>query len=87
MVAGGGALATSAPALPEEIRQIFEKPLYRNSLWGLRVVDLQTGQVIYDLNSERPFLIGSVRKLFSVGLALEALSPGAYVPDSGASTG
>jgi D-alanyl-D-alanine carboxypeptidase/D-alanyl-D-alanine-endopeptidase (penicillin-binding protein 4) len=74
-VAGGGAYAASAPALPEEIRQIFEKPLYRNSVWGLHVVDLQTGQVIYDLNSERPFLIGSVRKLFSVGLALEALSP------------
>jgi D-alanyl-D-alanine carboxypeptidase len=45
---------------------------------GLRVVDLDRGKVVYELNSDRQLLIGSVRKLFSVGLALEALGP-AYV--------
>lgn len=59
--------------LPDEIQQILDKPLYRNAVWGLRVVDLDSGRVIHDLRSERPFLIGSVRKLFSVGVALDTL--------------
>lgn len=65
----------SIQALPGGIGQILRKPAYRSALWAMRVVDLDTGQVLYDLHSGRPVLIGSVRKLFSVGLALEA--PGA----------
>ena len=56
--------------IPEEILQIFENPLYSNAVWGLRVVDADTGELIYDLESKRDFLIGSVRKLYSVGLLL-----------------
>jgi D-alanyl-D-alanine carboxypeptidase/D-alanyl-D-alanine-endopeptidase (penicillin-binding protein 4) len=63
-------------AIPAQIKQIFDKPLYKSAVWGLRVVDRDSGEVIYDIEPERPFLIGSVRKLFSVGLALETLGPG-----------
>ncbi len=65
---GNGASASSSQVIPEKISQIFNKPLYRNAVWGMRVVDLDTGQLLYDMHSERAFLIGSVRKLFSVGL-------------------
>ncbi len=67
---GGG---DSASPIPEEITQVLNKARYRNALWAMRVVDLDSGQLIYDLHSDRRVLIGSVRKLFSVGLALDAL--------------
>lgn len=70
---GGADGGSSSQSVPEEIRQVFNKPAYRNALWGLRVIDIDTGELIYDLNSGRPFLVGSVRKLFSIGLALDAL--------------
>jgi D-alanyl-D-alanine carboxypeptidase len=64
---GGGA------ELPESIRKIMEKPQYAEATWALRVVDLQSGEVIYDLNSAEKLLTGSVRKLYSVGTALNKL--------------
>jgi D-alanyl-D-alanine carboxypeptidase/D-alanyl-D-alanine-endopeptidase (penicillin-binding protein 4) len=61
--------------LPMQIEQVFAKPLYANAVWSLRVVDLDSGRLIYDRNPDLPLLIGSVRKLFSVGVALDALGP------------
>jgi len=75
-VSFGGDPAVMNGSLPDEIKQILTKPRYDGAVWGLRVVDLDSGEVVYDLNSDRQLLIGSVRKLFSVGLALEALGPG-----------
>ncbi|MGH2349840.1 MAG: D-alanyl-D-alanine carboxypeptidase, partial [bacterium] len=69
-----GCTRESAP-VPAEIRAILSKPAYQTAAWGLRVVDVDTGEVIYDLNPNRLFLIGSVRKLFSVGLLLNAIGP------------
>lgn len=73
LVACGGGDDDDRRALPAEIQQIFAKPEYRNSVWGLRVVDLEDGRVLHDLHSDRQLLIGSVRKIFSVGAALDAL--------------
>lgn len=75
---GGGSaptfpVAMTAQPVPAEITKIFEKPAYRNASWALRVVDLDSGQVLHDQLPGKPMLIASVRKLFSVGLALEAL--------------
>jgi D-alanyl-D-alanine carboxypeptidase len=61
--------------LPKEIRAIMEKTRYANATWSLRVVDLKSGDVVYDLNSQQPLLTGSVRKLYSVGTALNKLGP------------
>jgi len=61
--------------VPKDISTILGKPAYQNATWGLRVVDIDTGEVLYDLNPEHHFLIGSVRKLFSVGLLLNAIGP------------
>jgi hypothetical protein len=30
--------------VPSDIRAIMDKPAYKNSVWGLRVVDLKTGK-------------------------------------------
>ena len=56
--------------LPRSIRAIMQKPRYSEAIWALRVVDVKTGAVIYDLNSREKLLTGSVRKLYSVGVTL-----------------
>jgi D-alanyl-D-alanine carboxypeptidase len=71
LAACGGSV--NSPLLPDAITQVMNKPVYRDSTWSLRVVDLASGQIIYDQNAGLPLLIGSVRKLFSVGSALNEL--------------
>jgi D-alanyl-D-alanine carboxypeptidase len=62
-------------AIPEEILEIINDEFYSNATWSLKVVDLETGQLIYQLNPEIVAFTGSVRKLFSAGLALNELGP------------
>lgn len=52
------------------IEAIWSRPLYRGARWGLRVADADTGLVVLETSPEQKFFIGSVRKLFSVGLLL-----------------
>lgn len=59
--------------LPEQIREIMQKPRYSAATWALRVIDLDSGAVIYDLDSQENLLTGSVRKLYSVGVTLNQL--------------
>ncbi|MBV9648320.1 MAG: D-alanyl-D-alanine carboxypeptidase [Candidatus Eremiobacteraeota bacterium] len=64
--------SNAAPTdVPTDIRVVFGKPLYRDATWGLRVQD--GSRVLVDLNSNRQFLVGSVRKIFSVGANLNAV--------------
>jgi PBP4 family serine-type D-alanyl-D-alanine carboxypeptidase len=65
----------SGHELPKQIRAIMEKPRYAEATWGLRVVDLKSGKVLYDLNSQKLLLTGSVRKLYSVGSTLNQIGP------------
>jgi D-alanyl-D-alanine carboxypeptidase len=76
----GGGNAGPEPVLPEpvpaEIQRIFDKPAYRNGSWALRVVDLDSGRIIHDVNSGRPRLIASVPPCTSRGRsAAPAFSP------------
>ncbi|TCK35033.1 D-alanyl-D-alanine carboxypeptidase/D-alanyl-D-alanine-endopeptidase (penicillin-binding protein 4) [Paraburkholderia sp. BL8N3] len=61
--------------VPAEISRVMQKSVYKDAVWSLHVVDLRSGRTIYDMNSTRPTLIASVRKLFSVGMALDQLGP------------
>src|SRR5215469_18448485 len=59
---------TSSEAdVPGDIKAIFDKPLYQKGIWGLRVVDVETGEGLMDLRPNCRFFIGSVRKNFIVG--------------------
>ena len=73
MSAFGLAEDSDADSLPSEISKIFSKPLYKDALWGLRVVDAETGEVLLDREPTHQFYIGSVRKVFSVGLLLNEI--------------
>jgi D-alanyl-D-alanine carboxypeptidase/D-alanyl-D-alanine-endopeptidase (penicillin-binding protein 4) len=51
----------------------MQKPRYVNATWNLLVTDLATGMTLEELNADQLAFTGSVRKLFSVGLALAEL--------------
>jgi D-alanyl-D-alanine carboxypeptidase/D-alanyl-D-alanine-endopeptidase (penicillin-binding protein 4) len=61
--------------IPKSIRAIMEKPRYSQAIWALRVVDVKSGAVVYDLHSQEKLLTGSVRKLYSVGETLNQFGP------------
>lgn len=72
--ARAGSIPGSA-SVPADIRAIFGKPLYKNAVWGLRVVDARGGKPLIDLQPRYRFLIGSVRKVFSVGELINQVGP------------
>jgi len=61
--------------VPSDIKAIMDKALYKDAIWGLRVVDLETGQSLIDLEPHHQFFIGSVRKVFTVGELLNQVGP------------
>jgi len=61
--------------LPSTITSIMHKPRYAHATWSLMVTDLAYGNTIYALHADRLAFTGSVRKLFSVGVALDRLGP------------
>jgi PBP4 family serine-type D-alanyl-D-alanine carboxypeptidase len=54
----------------------MQQPRYARSTWNLLVADVATGETLYELHADQMALTGSVRKLFSVGLALKQLGAG-----------
>jgi PBP4 family serine-type D-alanyl-D-alanine carboxypeptidase len=66
---------TAPVTLPANIKAVFDKPAYKGATWGLRVVDLTTGQALIDTEPTRKFFIGSVRKIFTVGELLNQVGP------------
>lgn len=59
--------------IPDAILEVMQRPRYADAAWCLRVIDFETGEVIYDLNPNLLAFTGSVRKTYSVGLALNEL--------------
>lgn len=76
---GAAAAAAQAPAerpVPQAALDIMNASRYAGATWGIRVVDVRTGALVSSLGPDSLFFTGSVRKLFSVAEALEALGPG-----------
>ena len=72
------ALAASAGAatLPQKIDAVLATtPAARASFWGIQVVDLRTGRVLYKWNQDHFFVPASNTKLFTTALALSRLGP------------
>jgi D-alanyl-D-alanine carboxypeptidase/D-alanyl-D-alanine-endopeptidase (penicillin-binding protein 4) len=83
-VAGWGLLVTllaipaaandnSATKLQTEIEAVINGPDYKHAHWGILIVDLESGKVIYELNGDKLFAPASVTKLYSVATALDVL--------------
>lgn len=58
--------------LPKNFQQIMGEAKYEHSLWGIYVKDLETGKILFDLNSEKLFSPASTTKLFSIASLLHA---------------
>ena len=65
--------AAQEPGLPAAIQTVMDKPRYADARWSLLVADVKSGDTLYALDPDRLSLSGSTRKLFSVGMALDAL--------------
>jgi D-alanyl-D-alanine carboxypeptidase/D-alanyl-D-alanine-endopeptidase (penicillin-binding protein 4) len=69
----GNVVGQAASGLPADATAAMAKPRYKDASWYLLVSDLATGKPVYQLDPDKLAFTGSVRKLFSVGLALNAL--------------
>ncbi|MEX2261240.1 MAG: D-alanyl-D-alanine carboxypeptidase/D-alanyl-D-alanine-endopeptidase [Bryobacteraceae bacterium] len=54
---------------------LSESPAARRATWGVQIADLETGEILCDLNSEKLFVPASNTKLFSTALGLMRLGP------------
>ncbi len=73
------ALASHAwgASLPENIeRLISSSPAARTAFWGIQVMDLESGKVLYESNPDHFFVPASNTKLFTTATALERLGAG-----------
>ncbi|HWX42529.1 MAG TPA: D-alanyl-D-alanine carboxypeptidase/D-alanyl-D-alanine-endopeptidase [Blastocatellia bacterium] len=69
------ALSDNNGKLEQQIAAVIGADLYRHSSWGIAVADQATGDMLYELNSEKLFAPASTTKLFTVAAALDALGP------------
>ena len=72
MTDGAPGVAADNP-LPADITAVMNQPRYAHTSWSLLVADVGTGETLYELNPDALAFTGSVRKLYSVGLALNEL--------------
>ena len=74
-----GAAAAAWPAagqgLGQRIEAVLETPAARRAQWGIQVVRLADGAVLYERNAHVPMTPASNTKLASTALALERLGP------------
>jgi D-alanyl-D-alanine carboxypeptidase len=75
IVPAGAQSIANPGGVPSDIQAIFDKPVYQGALWGLRVIDLETGQSVIDLQPSHHFFIASVRKVFTVAELLNQTGP------------
>ena len=61
--------------LPEGILNIINDPLYKGSYWGILVEDLESGEVVYQLNADKLFVPASTTKLFTLTAGLDTFGP------------
>jgi D-alanyl-D-alanine carboxypeptidase len=73
LAAPAAAAAAQRGELPAAIGAVMEKPRYENARWSLLVADVKSGDPVYALDPDRMSFAGSTRKLFSTGVALDAL--------------
>jgi D-alanyl-D-alanine carboxypeptidase/D-alanyl-D-alanine-endopeptidase (penicillin-binding protein 4) len=64
---------SAAGPLTEELQAVINGPDYKHAHWGILLVDLQSGAVLYEHNAEKLFAPASTTKLYSVAAALDCL--------------
>ena len=67
------ALPAAANDLVKRIESIIDAPEFQHAHWGLLVVDMESGDTLYERSADRLFAPASTTKLFSVAAALDEL--------------
>lgn len=62
-------------SLGPQIRAVINQPQMSSAVWGIDVVDLESGKVIYSLNPDHLFLPASNVKLLTTAAALATAGP------------
>ena len=65
--------AQSEATLEQRIKKIMDRPEFAHSRFGIKFYSMDTGNVVYELNSQQLFVPGSTTKLLTEGTALELL--------------
>jgi dihydroorotase/N-acyl-D-amino-acid deacylase len=66
-------IAQSDATLEQRIKKIMDRPEFTHSRFGIKFYSMDTGKVVYELNSQQLFVPGSTTKLLTEGTALELL--------------
>ncbi len=78
--------STNPPATTAELQQRFAdfvaQPKYAAALWGIKVISLDSGQVLFEHNSQKLLSPASNTKLCTAALALDRLGPDARIKTS-----
>jgi D-alanyl-D-alanine carboxypeptidase len=61
--------------VPKDIKAVMDGSFYQGAVWGMRVIDLESGQTLINLKPQHKFFIASVRKVFSVGELMNEVGP------------
>lgn len=64
-----------ADVLANEIRAIIHAEEFGNAFWGVTVVDLSSGRILFDENAGKSFVPASNMKLYTTAAALDQLGP------------
>jgi D-alanyl-D-alanine carboxypeptidase/D-alanyl-D-alanine-endopeptidase (penicillin-binding protein 4) len=76
---GAGRAAAPGPetvaALRERIWAHVTQPRFARAHWGIHLVSLETGRVLFTANADKWFVPASTTKLFTGALALDVLGP------------
>ena len=74
------------PATLTELQQrlvaITGQPKYAAALWGVKIVSLDTGKLLFESNPQKLFSPASNSKLYTVAMALERLGPDYWIKTS-----
>ena len=73
MCQGTRLFAQSGDTLDHRIDAIMARPEFAHARFGLKFITADTGDVVYELNSQQLFVPGSTTKLLTTGTALELL--------------
>jgi serine-type D-Ala-D-Ala carboxypeptidase/endopeptidase (penicillin-binding protein 4) len=65
----------SQPEYEKVFRQMLEKPEYKSAQAGFHLSEMETGKVLFELNSDKMMIPASVLKLVTSAAALEILGP------------
>src|SRR5690606_13027316 len=66
----------SARQLAVAVDAVLDDRAFGNAFWGVLVVDLETGDVLYERNAGKSFVPASNTKLYTTAAALDQLGPG-----------